>query len=131
MADRRILDHAVLELLGVKTKKERYEWINRLYDYLRQFFEETRSKEEQAIVNKNVTQRKGGVSPQDLAVQLAVELNTQEPLLFRSYKDFFKVSGVGDNWIAREVPADGVAEVQSTSMMSASVLCVARSKLNL
>ena len=112
MADRRVLDHAVLELIGVKSKKERDEWINRLYAYLRQFFEETRRKEEQAIVNKNVTKRKGAVSPQDLAMQIAAELNTQEPLLFRSYKDFFNESGVGVNWIAREVPADGVPAVQ-------------------
>lgn len=113
MPDRRALDHAVLELLGVKSKKERDEWINRLYEYLRQFFEETRRKEEQAIVNKNTTKRKGAVSPQDLATQLAAELNTQEPHLFRSYKDFFNELGVGDNWIAREVPADGVPEVHA------------------
>ncbi len=110
MPDRRALDHAVLELLGIKTKKERDEWINRLYDYLRQFFEETRRKEEQAIVNKNVTKRRGAVSPQDLATQIADELNTQDPLLFRTYKDFFNESGVGDNWIARDVPPEGVPE---------------------
>ncbi|HWR77292.1 MAG TPA: N-6 DNA methylase [Thiobacillus sp.] len=111
MPDRRALDHAVLELLGIKSKKERDEWINRLYDYLRQFFEETRRKEEQAIVNKNVTKRKGAVSPQDLATQIAAELNTQEPMLFRTYKDFFNESGVGDGWIAREVPPEGLPEL--------------------
>ncbi|MBB1073437.1 SAM-dependent DNA methyltransferase [Rhodoferax sp. 4810] len=112
MSDRRALDHAVLELLGVKSKKERDEWINRLYDYLRQFFEETRRKEEQAIINKNTTKRKGAISPQDLATQLAAEFNTQEPHLFRSYKDFFNESGVGDSWIAREVPAEGTPQMQ-------------------
>ena len=112
MPDRRVLDHAVLELLGVKARKERDEWINRLYDYLRQFFEETRRKEEQAIVNKNVTKRKGSVSPLDLAMQLSAELNTQEPLLFRSYKDLFNESGVGDSWIAKEVPPEGAPEIQ-------------------
>ncbi len=112
MPDRRALDHTVLELLGVKTKKERDEWINRLYDHLRHFFDETRRKEEQAIVNKNTTKRKGAVSPQDLATQLAAELNTHEPNLFRSYKDFFLDAGVGDSWIAREVPYEGVPEVQ-------------------
>lgn len=113
MPDRRALDHAVLELLGVKRKSERDEWINRLYDYLRQFFEETRRKEEQAIFNKNTTKRKGAISPQDLATQLAAELNTQEPNLFRSYKDFFLEAGVGDSWIAREVPAEGAPEVHA------------------
>jgi len=113
MSDRRALDHSVLELLGIKIKKERDEWINRLYDYLRQLFEETRCKEEQAIVNKNTTKRKGAVSPLDLAKQLVAELNTQETGLFRSYKDFFNESGVGDSWIAREVPADGTPEVHA------------------
>ncbi|MBK1683707.1 HsdM family class I SAM-dependent methyltransferase [Rhodoferax fermentans] len=113
MPDRRALDHAVLELLGVKAKKEREEWINRLYDDLRQHFEKARSKEEQAIVNKNATKRKGAVSPQDLATQLAAELNTQEPGLFRTYKDFFNESSVGDSWIAREIPADGTPEMHS------------------
>jgi methylase of polypeptide subunit release factors len=111
MPDRRALDHTVLEQLGIKTKKERDEWVNRLYEYLRQFFEEARRKEELAIVNKNVTKRKGAVSPQDLATQISTELNAKEPLLFRSYKDFFKQSGVGDSWIAREVPPEGVPEL--------------------
>ncbi len=106
MPDRRALDHAVLELLGVKSRNERDEWINRLYEFLRHFFEETRHKEEQAIVNKNTTKRKGAVSPQDLATQIAAELNTQDPLLFRTYKDFFRATTVGDNWIAREVPPE-------------------------
>jgi hypothetical protein len=113
MPDRRALDHVVLGLLGIKSQKERDEWLNRLYDYLRQLFEETRLKEEQAIVNKNTTKRKGAVSPQDLATQLAAELNTQEPGLFRTYKDFFNDSGVGDSWIAREIPAEGTPEMHS------------------
>ena len=113
MPDRRALDHIVFELLGVKTKKERDERINLLHDYLRQFFEETRRKEEQAIGNKNTTKRKGAVTPQDLATQLSAELNAQEPNLFRSYKDFFGESGVGDNWIAREVPAEGTPELHA------------------
>lgn len=46
-----------------------------------------------------------------MATQLAAELNTQEPHLFRSYKDFFNQFGIGDNWIAREVPEEGVPEV--------------------
>ncbi|MDH6147056.1 MULTISPECIES: hypothetical protein [Paraburkholderia] len=113
MPDRRALDHAILELIGIKSKKDRDEWINLLYDYLRQFFDETRSKEELAIVNKNVTKRKGAVTVQDLATQIADELNTRDPLLFRTYKDFFNESGVGDSWIARDVPPDGVPELHA------------------
>lgn len=111
MPDRRELDHAVLELLGIKTKKERDEWIGKLYAYLREFFEETRRKEELAIVNKNVTKRKGAISPQDLAVQIAHELNTSEPQLFKTYRDFFRDAGIGDKWIAKEVPAVGIPEL--------------------
>lgn len=110
-SDRRELDHAVLEALGIKIKKERDEWIDKLYTYLRDFFEETRCKEELAIVNKNVTKRKGAVSPQDLAVQIAHELNTSDPMIFKTYRDFFRDAGIGENWIAKEVPADGLPEV--------------------
>ena len=111
MPDRRELDHAVFELLGIKTKKERDEWIDKLYSYLREFFEGTRRKEELAIVNKNVTKRKGAVSPQDLAVQISHELNTSEPQLFKSYRDFFRDAGIGTNWIAKEVPTEGIPEL--------------------
>jgi hypothetical protein len=111
MPDRRELDHAVLEALGIKTKKEREDWIDKLYAYLREFFEETRRKEELAIVNKNVTKRKGAASPQDLAVQIAHELHTSDPMIFKTYRDFFRDAGIGDNWIAKEVPADGAPEV--------------------
>ena len=111
MPDRRALDHLVLEMVGMTKATQRDEWINRLYEYLREFFEETRRKEEQAIVNKNVTKRQGAVSPQDLAMQIADEFNTQDSLLFRTYKDFFNQSGSGDNWIAREVPPDGRPEL--------------------
>ncbi len=111
MPDRRELDHAVLELLGIKTRKERDERMGKLYAYLREFFEETRRKEELAIGNKNVTKRKGAVSPQDLAVQIAHELNTSEPQLFKTYRDFFRDAGIGDNWIAKEVPAEGLPEL--------------------
>lgn len=52
MADRRNLDHAVLELLGINSKREREEWIERLYAYLREFFDDTRRKEERAIATK-------------------------------------------------------------------------------
>lgn len=111
MPDRRELDYAILEALGIKTKKERDEWIDKLYIHLRQFFEETRRKEELAIVNKNVTKRKGAVSPQDLAVQIAHELNTSDPMIFKTYRDFFRDAGIGESWIAKEVPADGVPVV--------------------
>jgi methylase of polypeptide subunit release factors len=113
MPDRRALDMAVLELLGMKTARERDECLNALYSFLKEFFEETRQKEEQAIYNKGVTSRKGAVSPQELAAQLVSELNTQQPMLFQTYKDFFQQSAVGNAWIAREVPRDGTPQLHA------------------
>lgn len=87
MPDRRELDHAVLELLGIKSKKERGEWIDKLYAYLREFFEETRRKEELAIVNRNVTKRKGNTGTADGLFVLRARLwkrlykDTNAPLL--------------------------------------------------
>jgi hypothetical protein len=113
MPDRRALDMAVLELLGMKTARERDECLNALYSFLKEFFEETRQKEEQAIYNKGVTSRKGAVSPQELAAQLVSELNTKQPMLFQTYKDFFQQSAVGNAWIAREVPRDGTPQLHA------------------
>jgi hypothetical protein len=58
MPDRRELDDAVLQLIGVASKRRRDELIAELYAYLREFFERTRQKEEKAIANKK-TPRNG------------------------------------------------------------------------
>jgi hypothetical protein len=70
MPDRRELDDAVLDLLGVKTKKERDDIIRYLYGYLREFYEDTRRKEEKAIANKKRAGKKGAASPRDIAAQI-------------------------------------------------------------
>jgi hypothetical protein len=70
MDDRRALDDAVLEMLGVKDKHERNSLIERLYAYLREFFEGVRQKEEKAIDNKNRSKRRGALSPAELAASV-------------------------------------------------------------
>lgn len=110
MTDRRALDSAVLELIGVRTEKERTERINAIYDYLRHFFEETRQKEELAIVNKNTNKRKGAASPQDLSSQIAQFLNDYEPRWFRNYREFLRESVDGGDFLAVEVPTEGDPE---------------------
>ena len=70
MPDRRELDDAVLELLGVADPDRRQALIEELYAYLRQFFEWTRRKEEKAIENKNTSRRKVKFSPAVVAGQI-------------------------------------------------------------
>jgi hypothetical protein len=113
MPDRRTLDEAVLELIGVKRQSERDELLNELYDYLRKFFEATRQKEELAIVNKNTTQRKGASSPQDVATEIMLYVADHEPRLLRNYNDFVAEWMAGDdNWIALEIVPQTVAVVK-------------------
>ena len=57
-ADRRELDDAVLDLLGIETKKQREKMTGDLYDYLCEYFEWVRRKEEKAILNKKKIKRK-------------------------------------------------------------------------
>jgi hypothetical protein len=121
MPDRRALDDAVLELLGVKTQRERDEWLNRLYEYLRAFFEATRQKEEKAIVNKNTMQRKGAVSPQDVATEIIQDLADNAPRFLRNYNDYVAEWMAGDDdWIALEIVPQTEASV-SEDMLQVGV----------
>jgi type I restriction-modification system DNA methylase subunit len=106
--DRRNLDDAVLEMLGVKTHRERGEIINRLYSYLREFFEGVRQKEEEAIVNKNKSKRKAALSPPEIASQIFAEIKDSHGSLLRSYRDFVDVSRPYSTF---DLPAAGVAEI--------------------
>ena len=113
MPDRRALDEAVLELIGVKRQSERDELLNELYDYLRRFFEATRQKEELAIVNKNTTQRKGAALPQDVATEVMHHVTDHEPRFLRNYNDLVAEWMAGDdNWIALEIVPQTEAAVK-------------------
>ena len=85
MPDRRELDDAVLEMMGVENPAKRKELIDELYAYLRQFFEATRQKEEEAIKNKKRTARRGQSAPYDVAVQIYKEIQTHHGWLFDLY----------------------------------------------
>ena len=59
MDDRRALDDAILEMLGVKNKRDRDDLLGRLYSYLREFFEHVRQKEEKATMEVAWIKRSG------------------------------------------------------------------------
>ncbi|MBW2069587.1 MAG: SAM-dependent DNA methyltransferase, partial [Deltaproteobacteria bacterium] len=89
MPDRRELDDAVLQMLGVRSKKRRQELIDELYDYLREFFERTRQKEEKAIANKKKAKRRGPARPGEIAAQIYQEIKETENHLLQQYDPDF------------------------------------------
>ena len=105
MPDRRELDDAVLEMMGVASREERGTLIDELYAYLREFFETTRQKEEKAIVNKKKAKRRGPAKPGEIAAQIYERMNENDPQLLRQYDpDFIDGSKPYDTY---ELPADG------------------------
>jgi hypothetical protein len=129
MPDRRELDDAVLEMLGVKSKSERERLIDELYAYLREFFEWTRQKEEKGIENKKKAKRKGPTSPADIALQVYQELVDREGYLLRQYEpDFLDTSKPFDTY---EVPSEGTAEVYSDMLVAHGVQFMVGKKKNL
>lgn len=129
MPDRRELDDAVLEMLGVKSKRERRRLIDELYEYLRDFFEWTRQKEEKAIENKKRAKRKGPASPADLALQVYQDIVEREGYLLRQYEpDFLDTSKPYDVY---EVPSDGRADAYSDMIVPHGVQFTTGKKRNL
>lgn len=88
MADRRELDDALLDLMGVASKKERADILDDLYSYLRDHFELARRKEELGIQNRNTSRRLGAIRPEDLADEILERIRREHPYMLRSY-DFF------------------------------------------
>jgi hypothetical protein len=106
LADRRELDDAVLEMLGVESAARRQELREELYDYLREFFELTRQKEEKAIANKNKARRRGQASPTEIAAQILAEMSESHPDLLRGYDpDFLDPTKPFDTF---DLPGEGV-----------------------
>jgi type I restriction-modification system DNA methylase subunit len=91
-ADRRELDDAVLEMLGVTRKEERKEKVDALYVYLKQFFIQTRRKEELANANKKKAGSGKRVTPQSLALEIFQELREHHPALLRGYEQLLDLS---------------------------------------
>jgi hypothetical protein len=108
MPDRRELDDAVLEMIGVESKKRRNELIDRLYNYLREYFEEVRQKEEIAIANKKRANRKGAARPGDIARQIFEEISENESWILRQYStDFINKTKPFETF---DIPLTGIPE---------------------
>jgi hypothetical protein len=104
-ADRRALDDAVLQMLGVKSEKERARLLDELYEYLAEFFESTRQKEEQAIQNKKKAKKGKTATPQAVAQDIFSEVERDYGSLLRAYDDFIDLSKPYDSY---EVPDSGI-----------------------
>ncbi len=105
--DRRELDDAVLEMLGIRSTKERIKLLDDLYSYLSDFFEWTRQKEEKAIQNKHRAARRKGIRPSDIAREIFMQIEQNNGALLRVYDDFFDHSQPFDTY---ELPEDGKVE---------------------
>jgi hypothetical protein len=115
MQDRRELDDAVLEMLGVKTKKEREQLNRELYNYLGEFFEQTRQKEEKAIANKKRAARKGSAQPDEIAAQVMEQVQAEQPELIADYDmKFLDKTKPFDTF---DLPTDGEPQCASTIFM--------------
>lgn len=120
MGDRYELDEAILEMLGVNSKLERKRILNKLYDFLRDHFEQTRLKEEKAIKNKNLTKRKGLAKPGEIAGQISKEIENSEPHLLRKYDpDFFNSTYPYDVY---ELPEEGEPSLFSDMFIPKGVI---------
>jgi len=107
MPDRRELDDAVLEMIGVASKEERDELLGGLYSYLREFFELTRQKEEKAIINKKKAKRRGPAKPAEIAQQIFHQIRKDERWMLQSYEaGFLSATQAYDTY---ELPTDGTA----------------------
>jgi len=108
-ADRRALDDAVLELLGVRSQAERTRIIDALYTHLRDYFENVRVKEEEAIDNKRRSARQATLGVDQIAADVLAQIEQEHPLLLRSFTDLHPDT-TGDGM---RVPASGEPRVVS------------------
>jgi hypothetical protein len=110
MPDRRRLDDAVLNVLGVSSKERREELLNKLYAYLREFFEAVRQKEELAIENKKRAKRRGLATPRQIAGEITEHLRSESPDWLRKFSDFIPQGTPCDTF---KVPEKGLPELHS------------------
>jgi hypothetical protein len=91
--------------VGVQPAEQRQVLIDELYDYLREFFEVTRQKEEKAIINKNKARRLALIRPAEVAAQILTEIKADHPELLRRYDpDFVNLHRPLDTY---DLPAEG------------------------
>jgi hypothetical protein len=109
MEDRKELDDAVLEMMGVGSRNQRSKLLENLYNYLHEFFELTRQKEEKAIENKKRAKRRGPARPSEIAAQILQEVNEKEPHWLHRYDpDFVDINKPFD---VLELPQKGKPEI--------------------
>jgi hypothetical protein len=111
MADRRELDDAVLEFLGVSSQRKRDSMCAALYSFMREHFEAVRAKEERAITNKKVAKRTTATKPADIAQEIAAAIREHHMHLTRGYDEFLDLDRPFDTF---EVPIEGVAHLDSS-----------------
>jgi hypothetical protein len=82
--------------------------IDELYDYLRDFFEQVRRKEEAAIRNKNLARRRMKLKPADIATQILDEIRESETWLLQQYDpDFICTEKPFDTF---DIPQEGTPQ---------------------
>lgn len=108
MPDRRKLDSAVLEMIGVKDEQDREALISRLYDHLAEFFERARQKEEKAIGNKNKSRRRSTISAQQIAVQILSAMKEKAGRFLLPYSAYVDLERPFSTF---DLPHEGEAEV--------------------
>ncbi|HET7577295.1 MAG TPA: hypothetical protein VFK19_12130 [Sphingomicrobium sp.] len=86
-ADRRELDDAVLELLGIGKATERERLLDALYAHLRDYFESVRVREEEAIDNKRKAAQQGTLGVDQIVADVLAEIERDHPNLLRGYAD--------------------------------------------
>jgi hypothetical protein len=124
--DRRDLDDAVLEMIGVESKQQRSELLERLYDYLREHFDLTRQKEERAIENKKRAKRRGPAKPSEIAAQIFREIQEKEPHWLHKYDpDFIDINKSFDVF---ELPEKGDPEIYENLFVKHGVKFAAKKR---
>ena len=88
--DRRALDDAVLELLGIADARERTRLVNELHSHLAQHFEAVRVKEEEAIDNKVKAARAGAIGVDEIVNDVMAEIDRDHPKLLRDFTAFYQ-----------------------------------------
>ncbi len=106
-ADRRLLDDAVLELLGVTARTERSRLLDALYSHLRQYFENVRVKEEEAIDNKRRAASQATLGVDQIVGDVMQAIERDHPALLRSYSEL----NPGTEGDGIRIPAGGVPVV--------------------
>lgn len=123
--DRHDLDHAVLELIGVKQRKTRIQLLNALYTALGEMSERHRSQEEKANFYKRLSARRGRLKPADVAAQIFEDIQATETWLLQQYDpDILNKNKLFDSY---DIPDAGEPR-QTSDMFAGSGLAFVRGK---